>query len=73
MPLVKLKNFPSRIFAEQALQILEREGIPLVIFSPDVGITGSSGAIISQGVDLYVPEEFAERAYDLVFAFFDGM
>jgi len=64
MPLLKLKNFPSRIFAEQAQQILECEGIPSVIFSPDVGITGTAGAAIPQGVDLYVPAEFAERAYE---------
>ncbi|MEW6573809.1 MAG: DUF2007 domain-containing protein [Bacillota bacterium] len=73
MPLVKLKNFPSRIFAEQAQQILEREGIPSVIFSADVGITGTPGAVIPQGVDLYVPEEHAEQAYNLVFALFDGI
>jgi hypothetical protein len=73
MSLSKVKNFPNRMFAEQAQQILEREGIPSVILSPDVGITGTSGAVIPQGVDLYVPEELAEKARQLVWALFNGI
>ncbi|MEW6183766.1 MAG: DUF2007 domain-containing protein [Bacillota bacterium] len=73
MSLVKIKNFPSRLFAEQAQQILEREGIPSILHSPDVGITGTLGASIPQGVDLYVPSKFAEKAQRLVSALFNGI
>ena len=73
MSLIKIKYFPNRMFAEQAQQILEREGIPSVISSPDVGITGTSGATIPQGVDLYVPDQFAEKAYEMVSALFNGI
>ncbi|MFZ5898186.1 MAG: hypothetical protein ACOYU7_03225 [Bacillota bacterium] len=72
MSLVKVKNFPSRMFAEQAREMLEREGIPAVIKSPDAGILGTTGSWVVQGADLYVPEEFAERAYELVTVIFDG-
>ncbi|MDI6709856.1 MAG: DUF2007 domain-containing protein [Thermoanaerobacterales bacterium] len=73
MWLVKVKNFPSRMFAEQAEQILKGEGIPAVIVSPDTGITGTTGSRVVQGADLYVPEQFAERAKELVTALFNGI
>lgn len=73
MELVKVKNFPSRMFAEQARQILQDEGIPAVILSPDVGITGTTGSRVVQGADLYVPEQFASKARELVTALFDGI
>lgn len=71
--LIKVKNFPRRMYAEQAQQVLERDGIPSVIQSPDVGIMGTTGAWVVQGADLYVPEEFAARAHQLINAIFDGM
>uniref|UniRef100_A0A7C1F3F9 DUF2007 domain-containing protein n=1 Tax=Ammonifex degensii TaxID=42838 RepID=A0A7C1F3F9_9THEO len=73
MALVKVKNFPGRIFAEQAQQLLEREGIPSVVKSPDAGVFGSTGTVLPQGADLYVPEEFAEKAREVVLALFDGI
>lgn len=71
--LVKLKNFPSRTFAEQAKQILEKEGILSVINSPDVGIMGCISGDIFQGVDLYVPKEFAEKAKEIIYTMFNGI
>ncbi|MEW6171813.1 MAG: hypothetical protein AB1510_01920 [Bacillota bacterium] len=73
MSLVKIKNFPSRLFAEQAQQVLEREGVPSIVHSPDVGITGTPGASIPQGVDLYVPKKFAVKARMLISALFNGI
>jgi putative protein kinase ArgK-like GTPase of G3E family len=73
MRLVKIKNFPHRMFAEQAQQALADEGIPSVASSPDIGITGTPGALVPQGVDLFVPEEYAEKARSVIFALFDGI
>ncbi|RJX22984.1 MAG: hypothetical protein C4570_00695 [Ammonifex sp.] len=73
MRLVKIKNFPHRMFAEQAQQALADEGIPSVVSSPDIGITGAPGAVVPQGVDLYVPDEYTERARHVVYALFDGI
>lgn len=55
MKMVKVKNFPNRIIAEQAQQSLEAEGIPSIIQSPDVGIFGTGGVSFLPGADLYVP------------------
>lgn len=71
MSLVKVKNFPSRVFAEQAQQALEQEGIPSILKSPDSGILGSFGGSLPQGVDLYVPEESAETAHEILSGLFD--
>jgi len=71
MPPVMLKNFPSRIFAEQAQQLLAAESIPSMIKSPDIGMLASPGSNIPQGADLYVPEEDLERAREIVLTFFD--
>jgi hypothetical protein len=72
--MVKVKNFPDRIFAEQAQQTLEREGIPSILQSPDIGILGAGGSSsLPQGVDLFVSEEFAEKAREILTALFDGI
>jgi hypothetical protein len=72
--MVKVKNFPDRIFAEQAQQTLEREGIPSILQSPDIGILGAGGSsTLPQGVDLFVSEEFAEKAREILTALFDGI
>ncbi|MEW6275768.1 MAG: hypothetical protein AB1556_11775 [Bacillota bacterium] len=73
MSLVKLKNFPNRVFAEQAQQILVNEGIPSIINCPDFGIIGAGGSSIPQGADLCVDEEHLERAYDIINTFFDNI
>ena len=73
MAFVKIKNFPSRMMAEQAQQNLEQEGIPSVIQSPDMGLVGTGGSGLPQGADLYVPEEFKEEALPLILSLFDGL
>lgn len=76
--MVLIKNFPNRLFAEMAQQTLEGEGIPSIVKASDYGITGSgtggSFDIFSgQGVDLYVSEEFAQRAEEIVREQYDGI
>ena len=72
--MVKVKNFPNRIFAEQAQQSLESEGIPSMLQSPDIGILGAGGSSsLPQGVDLYVDEEHAEKAQQILTALFDSI
>ncbi len=74
MALVKLKNFPDRIFAERAQQSLEHEQIPSIIQSPDAGFTGAGGIWAGpQGADLYVEEEHVDRAREILEALFDGI
>ena len=71
MPLIKLKNFPNRGFAEQAQQILANEGIPSIINSPDFGVIGAGGSNIPQGADLLVDEKYLEKAHEIVHTFFN--
>jgi hypothetical protein len=72
--LIKVKNFPNRMFAEHAQQTLEHEGISSVIQSPDAGILGAGGvAGLPQGADLYVVPELADQARSLLEALYDGI
>ena len=72
--MIKIKNFPNRVFAEQAQQSLEKEGIPSLLQSPDIGILGAgASSSLPQGVDLYVPEEFAEEALKILTALYNGI
>jgi hypothetical protein len=74
MALVKVKNFPDRIFAERAQQTLEAEHISSIIQSPDAGIVGAGGVSgMSYGADLYVESEHAARARELLESLFDGI
>lgn len=74
MDLVKVKNFPDRLYAERARQSLDAEGIPALIQSVDVGILGAGGAAgFPQGADLLVPREFEDQARDLLNDLFDGV
>jgi len=42
--------------------------------SSDIGMLGSGGSsTLPQGVDLLVPEEFAEKAHEILTALFDGI
>ncbi|MBD3226214.1 MAG: hypothetical protein GF313_15915 [Caldithrix sp.] len=68
-----IKNFPNRMFAEQARQILDENGINAILKSADVGILGTTTSAIAQGVDLYVEEDQAQRAWDLLHALYDGI
>ncbi|MCI0553641.1 MAG: DUF2007 domain-containing protein [Anaerolineae bacterium] len=70
MKLVKVKNFPDRMTAEQAQQRLKDEGIECLIQSSTVGITGSFGAVLPQGADLYVGEDEEEKAREILEEFF---
>ena len=74
MRLVKVKNFPDRMYAERAQQSLAETDIPSVIQAPDAGILGAGGAAgLPMGADLYVPEEYAEDAKHLLSELFDGI
>jgi hypothetical protein len=74
MDLVKIKNFPDRMYAERARQSLDAEGIPSIIQSVDAGFLGAGGALgLPQGADLYVPSEFRGRAAELINDLFDGI
>ncbi|HTR98765.1 MAG TPA: DUF2007 domain-containing protein [Bacteroidota bacterium] len=74
MDIVKVKNFPDRMYAERARQTLDVEGIPSIIQSLDAGILGAGGAVgLPQGADLYVPGEYADRARELLNDVFDGI
>ncbi len=68
-----VKNFPNRPFAEQARQVLEKNGIACVLKSPDVGILGGTSSATFNGVDLYVDEKDFEKAAQLLNAMFDGI
>lgn len=71
--LIKVKNFPDRIFAEQARDILNNNQITCVLKSPDVGVLGAAAATVTHGVDLYVYEEDEKKVYDLLNALFNGI
>ncbi len=71
--IVLIKNFPNRVFAEQAKEILERHQIGCVLKSPDVGILGTTSSGMAQGVDLYVEEKDQEKTYELLNALYDGI
>ena len=72
--LVKVKNFPDRMYAERARQSLDAEGNPSIIQSIDIGFLGAGGALgLPQGADVYVPVEFAERAREILSDLFDGV
>lgn len=74
MALVRIKNFPDRMYAERAQQTLENEGIPSVVQSVETGILGAGGAAgFPQGADLYVEEEHAEEARQLLSELFNGV
>ena len=74
MSLVRIKNFPDRMYAERAQQSLDQEGIPSVIQSPDAGILGAGAATgLPGGVDLYVSEEYAGKARQMLNDLFDGI
>ena len=74
MRLVRVKNFPNRIAAERAQQTLREQGIESVIQSLDAGVLGAGGAAgFPQGADLFVQEEHAATARELLESLFDGI
>jgi hypothetical protein len=72
---VKVRVLPSRLYAEQMKDILEQEGIPSMLKGEDVGVFGPGAGYGTSvlGVTLWVPQEFKERALELVEAYLDGL
>ncbi len=70
---VLIKNFPNRLFAEQAKEVLDNNQIYCVLKSVDVGILGTSTSSLNQGVNLYVEEHNAQKALDLLNALYNGI
>jgi hypothetical protein len=69
---IMVKNFPSRLFAEQAREILETNGISVIIKGEDIGILGPGagyGTTLPHGISLWVPEENYEEAKSLIETF----
>ncbi len=59
---IAFRSFPSRLYAEMLQKALEKEGIPSLIKSDDIGIMlGSYSTISPVEVMLWVPEEDFER------------
>ncbi|MGA2625419.1 MAG: DUF2007 domain-containing protein [Bacteroidota bacterium] len=73
MKMVLVKNFPNRLLAEQARESLELEDIPSLVQASDTGIVGLGSISLPEGVDLYVPEEFAVRASEILQSIFNGI
>jgi hypothetical protein len=76
--LVLIKNFPNRLFAEQAQQTLEAEGIHSMINAQDFGFPGAAAGggldiFSGQGVDLYVDQENAIMAEEIVREIYNGI
>jgi hypothetical protein len=71
----KVRVLPSRLYGEQMKDILEQEGIPSMLKGEDVGVFGPGAGYGTSvlGVTLWVPEEFKERALELVEAYLDGL
>jgi len=73
MKMELVKNFPNRLLAEQARESLELEDIPSLVQASDTGIVGLGSISLPEGVDLYVPEEFAVRASEILQSIFNGI
>jgi len=59
---IPFRSFPSRLYAEMLQEALQKEGIPSLIKSDDVGIMlGSYSTISPVEVMVWVPEEDFER------------
>jgi hypothetical protein len=60
---IPFRSFPSRLYAEMLQEALEKEGIPSLIKSNDIGIMlGSYSTISPVEVMLWVAEDDFERA-----------
>ncbi len=64
---VRLKTFPSRLYAEMIQEVLDQKGIPSVIKGEDVGIlgTGSYGTSSPGRVTLWVLEKDLEKCREI--------
>lgn len=71
--LINAKNFPGRVLAEQAQDILQKEGIYSIIQGDDVGLFGAGLPASVQGVNLMVKKEDHEKAKELLEALYNGI
>lgn len=71
--LVNTKNFPGRALAEQAQDILQKEGIHSIIQGDDVGLFGARLPAYVQGVNPMVKKEDYEKARELLEALYNGI
>ncbi|MBI5027213.1 MAG: DUF2007 domain-containing protein [Nitrospirae bacterium] len=73
---VQVKNFPSRLFAEQAKELLENNGIISIIKGEDIGMVGPGvgfGTSWPHGINLWVPEDDYQDAKILIETFFNNI
>lgn len=70
---IRLKNFPSRLLAEQAIDLLAQQGIVAFIQGEDAGIGGLVEGGWAQGVNLWVASDRVEEAREIMTGFFDGV
>jgi hypothetical protein len=72
---VRVHTLPSRLYADQVKDILGTEGIPVVIKGDDVGIFGPGAGYGPSmlAITVWVPENFKERAKELIVAYLDGV
>lgn len=63
---IPFRSFPSRLYAEMLQKALEKEGIPSLIKSDDIGIMlGSYSTISPVEVMVWVPEEDLEKCEEI--------
>ncbi len=63
---IPFRSFPSRLYAEMLQKALEKEGIPSLIKSDDIGIMlGSYSTISPVEVMVWVPEEDFKRCQEI--------
>ena len=72
---VRVHTLPSRMYGDQVKDILGTEGIPVLIKGDDVGIFGPGAGYGSTmlAITVWVPENFKERAKELIVAYLDGV
>ena len=80
MSLVLVKNFPNGTFADMAKQTLEEKGIPCIVKGSGGGLgpvvfqgAGGTMQFNGSGVDVYVQEEDADSAKEVLETMYDGM
>jgi threonine synthase len=63
---VRLRDLPSRLYAEMLQEALKKEGIPSIIKSDDIAITFlSHGTTSAVPVTIWVPKDKAEKCEEI--------
>ncbi|MBI3195246.1 MAG: DUF2007 domain-containing protein [Ignavibacteriae bacterium] len=71
--MVKIRNVADQFNAEWAKEILEKDNIPVMLKSlGTVSTHGGNFLQMGYGIDLYVPEELAEQAEQILKVHFGG-